>query len=198
MIDKYNKLELLKKNNYNIIELGCGQTRRVENAITIDILDFTSVDIVADLNSGLLFIPDHSIDEIYSFHFLEHVQDIEKIMSEIYRVLKPGGKKIGTVPHFSNPHFYSDYTHKSFFGLYTFYYMSKNSSLTRKVPTFYNNLNFKVLDVRFNFFSGFLIRNYIKKFYSKVFNFNNYTREYYEENLCYLFPANEIFFKLEK
>lgn len=27
---------------------------------------------------------------------------------------------------------------------------------------------------------------------------NNYVKEYYEENLCYLFPANEIYFVLEQ
>ncbi len=198
MIDKYNKLKELNLNKKNVLELGCGPKRKFSDSITIDIVDLETVDIVANINDGLGFIPDNSIDEIYSSHFLEHVQNLELVMSEIYRILKPGGRKIGTVPHFSNPHFYSDYTHKSFFGLYTFYYMSKTSSLKREVPTFYNSLDFKVVEIKFIFYSNFRIRHYIKRIYQRIFNINNYVKEYYEENLCYLFPANEIYFVLEK
>jgi len=198
MIDKYNKLNNLSCDKKNIVELGCGPSRMFNHSITIDKIDLETVDIVADINNGLEFIPDNTIDEVYSNHFLEHVQNLEFVMSEIYRILKPGGRKIGTVPHFSNPHFYSDYTHIHFFGLYSFYYMTKISSLKRKVPTFYNNLNFIVIDVRFRFYSSFKIRNHIKKIYQIIFNMNGYMKEYYEENLCYIFPANEIYFVLEK
>lgn len=182
----------------NILELGCGPKRKFSDSITLDLVDLDTVDVVCNINNGLGFIPDNSIDEIHSSHFLEHVQNLELVMSEIYRILKPKGRKIGTVPHFSNPHFYSDYTHKSFFGLYTFYYMSKTSSLKREVPTFYNSLDFKVVEIKFNFCSNFRIRHYIRRIYQKIFNVNNYVKEYYEENLCYLFPANEIYFVLEK
>lgn len=198
MIDKYKKIENLNKDSRNILELGCGLSRKFKDSITIDIVDLHTVDIITDIEKGLLFIPDNSIDEIHSYHFLEHLENFEFLMKEIYRVLKVGGKKIGTVPHFSNPHFYSDYTHKSFFGLYTFFYMSKSSELTRKVPTFYNDLDFKVIDIRFNFHSAFIFRHYLRKIYSRLFNLNYYVKEYYEENLCYLFPANEISFVLEK
>lgn len=198
MIDKNNKLKELNLNKKNILELGCGPKRKFSDSITIDMVDLETVDVIANINDGLGFIPDNSIDEIHSSHFLEHVQDLEFVMSEIYRILKPGGQKIGTVPHFLNPHFYSDYTHKAFFGLYTFYYMSKTSSLKRKVPTFYNSLNFKVVEIKFNFYSSFRVRHYIRRIYQRIFNINDYVKEYYEENLCYLFPANELYFVLEK
>ena len=144
------------------------------------------------------FIPDNTIDEIHSRHFLEHVDDIGFVMLEIYRILKKGGKKIGTVPYFTNPYYYSDYTHKTFFGLYTFYYMSKNSSLKRGVPNFYNNLDFEIIEIRYKFYSPFKIRNYIKMVFTKIFNLNGYIQELYEENLCYLFPAYELSFILKK
>lgn len=198
MVDKKMKLKKLSSEDYNILELGCGPTRRIANSLTIDIVDLNAVDIVADINKGLSFIPDETIDEIHSSHFLEHVDNLEFVMGEIYRVLKKGGKKIGTVPHFSNPHYYSDYTHKTFFGLYTFYYMSKRSSLKRKVPNFYNNLDFEVINIRYNFYSPFIIRNYIKRIFTKIFNLNQYTQELYEEHFCYLFPANELSFILKK
>lgn len=45
------------------------------------------------LNCGGEKIPfgNNSIDFIYSFEVLEHVQDPKKVLGEIYRVLKPGG-----------------------------------------------------------------------------------------------------------
>lgn len=198
MIDKKNKILNLKIENKNILELGCGLTRKFANSITIDVIDLETVDVIANINEGLSFIPDSSIDEIHSSHFLEHVQNLELVMSEIYRILKPGGRKIGTVPHFSNPHFYSDYTHKSFFGLYTFFYFSKHNFLRRKVPMFYNGINFRIIEIKFNFASHFKINNYFSRIYQRVFNLNYFMKEYYEENLCYLFPAIEISFVLEK
>jgi len=198
MIDKHRKIEQFKKSNKNILEFGCGQSRKFSDSITIDIMDFDSVDVVVDIGKGLSFLPDNSIDEIHSYHFLEHIQDFEFLMKEIYRVLKIGGRKIGAVPHFSNPHFYSDYTHRTYFGLYTFYYMSKTSELTRKVPTFYNAMDFKIIDIEFNFYSSFILAKPHKRLCKILFNLNNSIKEYYEENICNFLPANEIRFVLEK
>jgi len=198
MKDKKNKLKNMKNNSIIRIELGCGNSRKFLDSITIDKVDLDSVDIVADINYGLKFIPNDSIDEVYSSHFLEHVDNYELVMSEIFRILKPGGKKIGTVPHFSNPHFYSDYTHKNYFGLYTFFYMSKTSTMKRKVPNYYNNINFNVLQLRLIFFSSYRLLHYARKIIERIFNINNSMKEFYEENLCYMIPANEIFFILEK
>jgi len=123
---------------------------------------------------------------------------VNKLIIEIYRVLKVGGKKIGIVPHFSNPYFYSDYTHKTFFGLYTFAYFSKNIFFRRKVPSFYNDIDFKINEVFLVFRSSFFIRRQFKRIIEKIVNINKYTKEFYEENLCYLFPAYEVRFELEK
>jgi len=198
MIDKKMKISNFDINKLNILELGCGRTRKFQDSITIDIVDLDTIDVVADLNKGLSFIPDNSIDKIYSFHFLEHVDNIEFLMYEIYRVLKPGGKKIGTVPHFSNPHYYSDYTHKKFFGLYTFSYFSKSSPFKRDVPKFYNSLDFKIIEIKLIFGSYTRYRSYLKRIFQFLVNFNVSFQEFYEENLSYLIPASEIYFVLEK
>jgi ubiquinone/menaquinone biosynthesis C-methylase UbiE len=39
-----------------------------------------------------LSLPDESVDIVYSFGVLHHIPDVEKAVSEIERVLKPGGK----------------------------------------------------------------------------------------------------------
>ena len=73
-----------------VLELGCGQSRRIDGAVTVDSVDLASVDIVADLNEGIP-LPDASVDAIYSFHFLEHLDDLDHFMKELHRVLKPDG-----------------------------------------------------------------------------------------------------------
>jgi len=122
-----------------IIELGCGKNKK-KGRIGIDRLDLPGVDIVADLEDGLTFLPDCSVDEIHSRSFFEHVQNFEELVAEVVRVLKKNGKCFVFVPHFSNPYYYSDYTHNKFMGLYTFYYFVESKyQLQRKVPSFYTD-----------------------------------------------------------
>lgn len=118
---KINLEQAINSQNPVIIELGCGQKKKTDR-ITIDRVDLPNVDIVADIENGLPFLPDNSVDQIHCRSVLEHIKNFENLMREITRVLKKNGKANIFVPHFSNPYYYSDYTHKRFFGLYTFYY----------------------------------------------------------------------------
>jgi ubiquinone/menaquinone biosynthesis C-methylase UbiE len=176
-----------------VLDLGCGD-RPHPGRIGIDRLSLPGVDIVADLEEGLHFLPENSIDSIYSKSFLEHIENLDNLMREIWRVLKPNGTKHLFVPHFSNPYFYSDYTHKHFFGLYSFEYFSKNQKhFHRKVPSFYHaDINFNTEMVILKFTSPWRLRNLIKRGCEKIFNFKPGWQEFYEENLCYVFPCYGI------
>ena len=71
------------------------------------------IDIVSDICN--MPLPDNSVDNILCTEVLEHVHDPIKALNEIYRVLKPGGKLILTVPsfsliHFAPYHFYTGFT----------------------------------------------------------------------------------------
>lgn len=195
-IHQFNKL--LKKNDANIIELGAGNKRQFSNSITIDIVNCDGVDVVVDVNKGLKFISDNSIDEIYASHFIEHVENIDLLMSEVFRVLKKGGIINLVVPHFSNPHYYSDYTHKYQFGLYSFSYFSKSKYFKREVPTYYNDINFEIEIIKIMFGSRFKALHVFRVIYSIIFNVNKIMQEIYEECFCYIFPATEIQVVLKK
>lgn len=56
-------------------------------------------------NSDIYHLPFRSeyFDKIYSFEVLEHIEDDEMALEEMYRVLKPGGKLVVTVPNSSYP-----------------------------------------------------------------------------------------------
>jgi predicted SAM-dependent methyltransferase len=179
------------------IELGCGPSK-LPGYIGIDSLPLDGVDHVANLEEGLAFLPDNSVDEMTSSHFLEHIENFEGLMREIHRVLKPTGIKRITVPHFSNPWYYSDHTHKKFFGLYTFDYFAKETTMARKVPRFYHDFHFVVVKRKIVFKSPHTtLRNLRKQVYNRLFNVNSYMQEYYEECLCYRFPCQEMQYILQ-
>jgi SAM-dependent methyltransferase len=174
------------------LDLGCGPTKR-EGFIGVDTKDLPGVDIVADIEKGLPFVPDECVDAIYSSHFFEHVDNLELLMAECFRVLRREGRMEVRVPHFSNPYFYSDYTHRRFFGLYTFHYFAAiENQLTRTVPNYYSDVRFRVLSQRLIFFSPFPRRDRWKQRLGRIVNRNSYWQELYEENFCYLFPCYEL------
>lgn len=196
--DKRGLLPGLKNSGYVILELGCGNSKRFPDSIGIDFVDSLAVDIVADMNQGLGFIPDHSVDLVYSSHFLEHLDDLGFIMGEIFRVLKKEGKMTGLVPHFSNPYYYSDFTHKTPFGLYTFSYFTNQQPFRRKVPGFYNSIDFRINKIRIVFYSPFKWINVYRKLFSIVFNSSRFMLEMYEAIFSSVISAHEIEFELEK
>lgn len=183
---------LIQGRTHLILDLGCG-LNKVSGAIGIDYMALEGVDIIHDLSQPLSFVENESVDEVHSRHVLEHMDGIEEIMSEVQRILKKGGKFVVTVPHFSNPYYYSDYTHKRFFGLYSFdYFATPETQLKRKSPIFYNSIKFDVESRKFNFFSQFRFINILKQAFKLIVNLNNYTLEFYEEVFSNIIGANEI------
>lgn len=177
--DKINLSELMRKEKV-ILNLGGGKNR-IPGVINVDRIDLPEVDIVADLENGLEFMPDNSVDEIRCRSFLEHIDNLERLMAEIYRVLKKDGLVKIFVPHFTNPYYYSDFTHKRPFGYYTFYYFSKNQrTLLRKVPTFYNNIDFMVVSQKLIFNSVLRRYHLCNRFNEWFFNLNTRLQEIYE------------------
>ena len=184
--------EIIKSKNKLIIELGCGQKKK-DDRITVDIVDLPHVDIVADIEDGLLFLPDDSVDEIHCRSVLEHINNFENLLREMLRVLKKDGMAHIFVPHFSNPYYYSDYTHKRHFGLYSFYYfVEPKDQLQRKVPCFYTDIRIDIISQKLIFRSPFWFSKQIKKIVSCFVNSHKSIMEFYELHLCYLFPCNGI------
>ena len=189
--------QVLKSGNPVLIELGCGR-RKKEGRIGVDAVDLPGVDIVADLEKGLGFLPDNSVDQIHCRSLLEHIENFENLIGEIVRVLKKDGTAHIFVPHFSNPYYYSDFTHKRFFGLYSCYYFVEHEhQLKRTVPNFYTDIRIRISSQRLIFRSSFKILNPLKKLFGWFINLHTVLQAYYEENLCYVFPCHgiEVVFK---
>lgn len=197
-LDKRDVLSNIKNLKTIILDLGCGPGKKKPTWIGIDVIDYDCVDIVGDIYEVLNKFPDETVDEIHAYHFFEHLSDFPRILSILQRIIKPHGEIVIVVPHFSNPYYFSDYTHKAFFGLYSLSYLSKDDIFKRKVPNYNVELGLKLKTVKLYFKSPFLFKLPFKKFYQFVFNLSNGTKEFYEESLCYTFPCYEIEYILGK
>ena len=66
-------------------------------------LDYTTADLyspIVDVKADILDLPfkDKEFDLIFCNHVLEHIEDDNKAMKELYRVMKPGGMGIFQIP----------------------------------------------------------------------------------------------------
>lgn len=200
VLDKNNVLPRLSWLPRVALELGCGATKRDSHAIGVDALDLPGVDIVGDVFDVLARFPAHSVDSVSTYHFAEHVDDLPRLLDELARVMRGGATLVVVVPHFSNPYFYSDYTHRKFFGLYTFCYLARSRLFRRQVPTYGPSAQFEIEDVHLGFKSTrpFYLRHAFKKALGVLFNATRGMQEWYEENACWRYPCYEVRYTLRR
>lgn len=71
------------------LNIGSGNSNISDKVYNLDIFAYDNVDIVCDIVN--LPFEDNSIDIVLNLVVLEHVPYPQKVIDEIYRVLKPGG-----------------------------------------------------------------------------------------------------------
>jgi 2-polyprenyl-3-methyl-5-hydroxy-6-metoxy-1,4-benzoquinol methylase len=59
---------------------------------------------IKDLSSDVLDVADQSIDAVFCGQTIEHVIDTDWLLTELNRVLKPGGSLMVTTPNIRSPH----------------------------------------------------------------------------------------------
>lgn len=69
------------------LNIGSGNSTISEYVYNVDIFEYDNVDIICDISN--LPFKDNSIDVILNIAVLEHVPNPQKVVDEIYRVLKP-------------------------------------------------------------------------------------------------------------
>lgn len=184
-----------------ILEIAPGPyPRRIHCSFTVDALPGPDVDVVCDIFSYLSSLPDSSIYCIHSSHFLEHIQDLELLFNEFSRVLMHQGLMFHTVPHFSNPYFYSDPTHVRHFGLYSMSYLCKSSLFNRSLPSYSCHESLKLTSV----FLGFKCPRHFyylfifRKFYEIFVNSSSLFQELHEFLLTWVFPPSEVSYVIRR
>ena len=106
--------------------LGCGRSREKRVAIgnrewtaltTLDLYPDCEPDILWDLNLTPWPLADNAYDEVHAYEVLEHLgrqgdyASFFEHFSEIWRVLKPGGRLFATVPAPGSPWVWGDPGH---------------------------------------------------------------------------------------
>ena len=127
--------------NNSKLDLGCSFHKR-DGFVGIDILKSDGIDVQTDA----CFLPfkEDSFDEIYSSYALEHIQDNLKVLQEIWRVCKNGSTVRLILPHFSNPAFSDDLTHKHTYSTRTFEHYDQDLHELTGHPNYLRDINLKV------------------------------------------------------
>lgn len=121
--DLYSDLRhILPRLSGRVLDVGCGDKpykswfRSAEDYVGIDIYAGRKVDIV--IHPGEHWpLEDRTFDVVLCTQVLEHTENLEYVLEEIDRVLKPGGRLIVTVPFIYNEHGApNDYRRLSYYG----------------------------------------------------------------------------------
>ncbi len=176
-----------------ILDVGCG-TNKTKGAIGLDNNPRTGADVIHDL--GVIPYPfaDNEFDIVVSNHVVEHVPDVMSFIGELHRVTRPGGSIRILTPHYTNPDWANDPTHRNHINSYTF-----NTFLAgRQVFDFYTQVQLKPVKCYVSLLGlwkalgiEFLV-NLDQKIYKLRF-----LRKFWEQYLSYIFRGKELRFEFE-
>ncbi len=190
-------LDSISKSIPIFLNLG-GGLQCVPNYYNVDFVKMPGVDIVADLNDPLNKLPTNTVSGIYSSNTFEHISNLFGLLSEIHRVCRNGARCEIIVPHFANPYYYSDPTHIRQFGLFTMhYFVSNDQQWRRKVPSYYSDTKFKLLDVELTFYKDSLFDHLTSPIAHFLVNKSRFMQHLFERRFCWLFPPAHVRYILQ-
>jgi len=176
-----------------ILDVGCG-ANKYEGAIGLDNNPRTAADVIHDLGTVPYPFADNEFDLIVSHHVVEHVPDVMAFITELYRITKNGGTIKLLTPHYTNPDWATDPTHRNHLNSYSF-----NTFLPdRQVFDFYTDVKLKPVK---NYVSlanlwRALGLEFIVNLDQKSPRFR-WTRKFWEFYLSYIFRGKELHFEFE-
>jgi SAM-dependent methyltransferase len=88
----------------------------------VDLKPLPGVDQVHNLDQFPWPWESETVEHVEMHQVLEHLEDHNRAMAEIHRILRPGGTAHISVPHFTWEYAFHDPTHKSFWGFESFRY----------------------------------------------------------------------------
>jgi len=100
------------------LNIGCGLDIR-PGWINLDMVDYGG-NTVVDLMRYPWPFPDSQFDEVLASHILEHLPNFNAVITEIWRVSKPGASVVVRVPFFLSTKYYSEPDHRTPFGIRSF------------------------------------------------------------------------------
>ena len=105
------------------LNVACGRDIK-EGYVNLDFVKAKGVNVVHDLEKFPYPYKDNEFEEVLASQIIEHLNNPEKFVRELWRICKPGAKiVIGTI-HFSAPTVWGDITHKRQYQSDTFNYFN--------------------------------------------------------------------------
>ena len=183
----------MRETGPRLLDIGCG-TNKIEGAVGMDINPRTAADVIHDLDDLPYPFADSSFDEVVGRHVIEHVKDPMAVMGELHRITRPGGLIKLVAPHWTNPDFATDLTHRNHLNSYSF----RNLTEDRAVFDFYTDVRFRQRDVRVTVLN-------LWKLLGLEFLINldrtsprlRFLRKFWEQYLNAVMRGKEIYFELE-
>jgi len=174
-----------KKHNIKRLNLGCG-TDIKKGYINVDFIENRGVDVVYDLNKYPYPFKDNSVEEIYARDIMEHLDNPNKFIKELWRIGEPNCKICIRVPHFSSLYAWADLTHHRPFSYFVMNHYDINNKDTDSLLS--------KTDVRFKVNSHINFGIYGKLGLGWLANKFPFI---YERYLAYSFPAGDVQFNIE-
>ena len=120
----WDLLQVEGRRPLRVLDVGCGATKQVADAIGLDREPYPGVDVVADLERPLP-LADGAVDHVFAIHLLEHVHNLLPLLNELHRVLRPDGVLHVIVPHHGFVNAWADPTHVRYFHPQTFKFVCR-------------------------------------------------------------------------
>lgn len=179
--------------NLKILDVGCGMNKH-PGAIGMDINPRTNADVIHDCGVTPYPFEDNEFDFVISNHVAEHVPDVMAFVSELHRITKPGGTIKILTPHYTNPDWATDPTHKNHFNSYSF-----NTFIQDRTSfSFYTDVRLKPKRIYVSLAN--LWRSLGIEFLVNLDTRNpkfRFTRKLWEFYLSYIFRGKELQFEFE-
>lgn len=171
-----------------ILHLGCG-INKIPEALGVDINRKSHADIIHDLDKFPYPFKANQFEKIIADNIIEHLDNIPRVMEEIYRISKNGAKIFITTGHFSGLDSFTDPTHKHFFTARSFDYFIPGTALYKY--SYSTRAKFKKVSIKL----GPTVRsNPILKL---ILLFINNHAVLYEKRFAFIFPVGVISYELE-
>ena len=138
------------------LDIGCSY-HKLPGYLGVDIEAGPDVDVRADMNA--LPFKTSSIDLVHTRHTLEHVDDPHGCIKELYRICKPDGIIRIIVPHYSNPAYWADVTHKRPFSARSFEYYDLQLAKRSGFPIYLPEVDFRTKRIRLTFWPKRIYQN---------------------------------------
>ncbi|MBR9705528.1 methyltransferase domain-containing protein [Candidatus Pacearchaeota archaeon] len=121
------------------LNFGCGKDIK-KGYVNLDHVSINGVNVVHDINKFPYPFKDNEFEEILCIGSLEYVDDLFKVMQELYRISKPGA-----IIKINGPYWHSSacYPHLTTFNIDSFKYFDENDSYS-----YYTKARFKLIKVK--------------------------------------------------